>query len=232
MTKTNSSFLEVPKNPILTKLFDVYTLLSAVTDPVSWILNKKVKTILDIGCGQGYPMRLIKKVRNVKASGVDLFGDYLKEAQKSGIYEEVINCDVTKLKVAPKSYDACICLQVIEHLPKEKGFKLMESMENIAKHQVIITTPYHFFEHPDVDDNKLQRHLSRWSDSDFIKLGYKVKHVGLEIFFGNSGLVHKRLPKIVKAGIFTLDKVLTPFYWLIPGFADYWIVAEKTTNER
>jgi SAM-dependent methyltransferase len=228
MTKANSSFLEVPTNPLLKKLFATYTLLGALTDPVCWLLDKRVETILDIGCGQGYPMQLIKKVRNVKATGVDLFGSYLREAQKSGIYEKLINSDVTRLKMAPNMYDACICLQVIEHLPKEKGFKLIENMEKIAKHQVIITTPYHFFEHPDVDKNKLQRHLSQWSDSDFIKLGYKVKHVGLEILFGNAGLVHKKLPKVVRAGLFTLDKLLIPLYWFIPGFADYWIIAYKS----
>ena len=226
----NSSFQNIPNNFVYKTLFKAYQYLSAITDPVTWILHWESETILDVGCGQGYPMQLIKMVREVKATGIDLFDDYIKEAKNLGIYEKVIRGDVTKLKIKPNSYDAVICLQVIEHVSKKNGLKMIEKMEEIAKKQVIIATPVDYFEHPDMDDNKLQRHLSAWSDDDFKKRGYIVKHQGLSLFFGNDGLVHKNIPSIIKAAIFILDKLLMPVYMVVPGFADYWIIAYKNKD--
>lgn len=222
-----SSFLVLPKSKVYRLLFLLYEWLSAATEPLVWILDRRVKTILDVGCGQGYPMKRLRILRSVRATGVDLFPRYIKEAKKSGIYEKVIRGDVTKLKFKPKSFDAVICLQVIEHVTKKDGLKMIKSMEKLAKYQVIIATPYHFFEHPDMDNNKLQRHLSHWPDEEFKKMGYSVHHQSLEIFFGNDGLVHKNIPKVFKAFIFTLDHILTPLYWFVPGIANYWTVAHK-----
>jgi SAM-dependent methyltransferase len=227
-----SSFLTIPQNPVYKSLFYLYEWFSAVTDPVSWIIDRRSKTILDVGCGQGYPMKLIKKVRNLRATGMDLFDKYLKEAKRSGIYEEIVKGDVTKLKIKNNSYDTVMSLQVIEHVTKKDGLAMMRRMEEIAKYQVIIATPYHFFEHPDMDGNKLQRHLSHWSDEDFKRRGYVVHHVGLEVFYGNDGFVHQNIPRFVKAGIFIVDKLLTPFYWFVPGFSDYWIIAYKDVSQK
>jgi 2-polyprenyl-3-methyl-5-hydroxy-6-metoxy-1,4-benzoquinol methylase len=53
----NSSFLTKPKNSVLGRLFEAYEYLCAFTNPVWWVMDKNSKTVLDVGCGQGYPMR-------------------------------------------------------------------------------------------------------------------------------------------------------------------------------
>ncbi len=229
MTTSQSSYLVLPKNKIYRSLFALYDWLCVLTNPVWWLLSKDSKTILDVGCGQGYPMQMLKKVRpDLVATGVDLFDDYLKVAKQSGAYASVVKSNVNSLKFKPKSFDAVMCLQVVEHQTKKNALKLIADMEKIAKKQVIIATPLGYFDHPDMDGNVLQRHLSGWVDEDFKRLGYTVTHQSLSVFFGNTGLVHKPLPKFVKAGIFILDHLLTPVYFFFPTTSDYWIIAHKT----
>lgn len=223
-----SSYLSLPQGKIYKHLYNCYLWLSAICNPVWWILDRRTKTILDLGCGQGYPMQILKMInKNIQATGVDLFETYLKEARRLNIYEKVKVCDVNKLPFKEKSFDTVICLQVIEHLSKKNGIRLIKKMENIAKFQVIITTPLGFFDHPDMDSNKLQRHLSGWSDEDFQKMGYSIRHQGLNYFYGNDGLVHRSAPKILRAAIFILDNLLMPVYYFFPRISDYWIIAYK-----
>lgn len=229
----NSSFLVLPQSKIYRKLYRVYEWLCAITNPVWWLLDPKSKTVLDVGCGQGYPMQMLKMVRSdLKITGVDLFKDYLKEAKKSGIYEKLVNVDVNKMKFKDKSFDTVICLQVVEHQTKKNALKLIKNMERMAKKQVIIATPLGYFDHPEMDGNVLQRHLSGWDDSDFTQMGYRVTHQSLSLFFGNDGIVHKNIPSFIKALIFILDHLLTPIYFLFPKTSDYWIVACKNIKEN
>jgi SAM-dependent methyltransferase len=229
MTK-KSSYLRISKNPIYQLFFSGYMWLSALTNPVWWILDSRTKTVLDVGCGQGYPMQMLKMLRPVKATGVDLFEEYLKEARKLKLYDKLVVSDVRKLPFPAKSFDSVICLQVIEHQTKKDGLKLLKDLEKIARYQVIIATPIGYFDHPDMDDNELQRHKSGWYDKDFTDLGYKVGHQSLSVFFGNDGLVHQNIPSFIKAIIFVLDKLLTPIFFLFPQTSDYWIIAYKRVN--
>jgi SAM-dependent methyltransferase len=225
-----SSYLNLPNQRFYRKLYTYYQKLAALTNPIWWLLDKRTKTVLDVGCGQGYPMQLLRIVRDVEATGVDLFDEYLKEAKKLNIYTKLVKADVTKLPFKDKSFDSVICLQVIEHLPTKKGLKLLQDLERIAKYQVIVTTPLGFCEHPHMDNNELQEHHSGWDDNDFIKQGYSIKHQSLNVFFGNNGVVHKKIPKVIKAAIFGLDKALMPLFFVLPKLANYWIIAYKKVD--
>lgn len=228
--KVESSYLRLPKNKLYRFFFSFYEWLSALTNPLVWLIDSRSRTLLDVGCGQGYPLREIKMIRNLEATGIDLYDPYIKEARSLGLYREVLKGNVADMRVKEKSFDTVMSLQVIEHLKKKEGLKMIKKMESIAKYQVIIATPYHFFEHPEMDRNKLQKHLSHWNDQYFKDVGYNVRHVGLEFFFGNTGVVHKKIPKPLKAGIFVLDKILMPFYWFVPGFSNYWVIAYKNVS--
>ena len=62
-------------------------------------------------------------------------------------------------------FDACIAIDVIEHLPKEEGLKLMEDMESIAKRKIIIFTPNGFFGRKNRPPTAIYRLDSFWSGS-------------------------------------------------------------------
>ena len=222
-----SSYLRLPKNKLYRILFSIYEWLCALTNPVWWILDKRSKTILDVGCGQGYPMQMLNKMRKLESTGVDLFDEYLSEAKRLKTHNHYVKQDITKLMFPPDSFDTVMCLQLIEHLPKKQGEMLLKKMEKIARYQVIVATPLGYCDHPEMDDNHLQKHLSGWEDKDFLERGYIAKHQSLRIFFGNNGLVHKPISKPVKAAIFILDHLLTPVYFFFPKTADNGIVAYK-----
>lgn len=222
-----SSYLRLPKNKLHRFLFGIYEWLCVLTNPVWWILDKRSKSILDVGCGQGYPMQMLNKVRKLESTGVDLFDEYLHEAKRLKTHNHYIKQDITKLTFPPNSFDTVMCLQLIEHLSKKQGEGLLKKMEKIARYQVIVATPLGYCDHPEMDDNRLQKHLSGWENKDFLKRGYIVKHQSLKIFLGNDGLVHKSISRSVKAAIFILDHLLTPVYFFFPKTADNGIVAYK-----
>jgi len=77
-----------------------------------------------------------------------------KESKKKQIHNEYILADLRKLEFKPKSFDAILCLEVIEHLTKEEGHDLIKKMEKWARKKIIITTPNGY------DCNPFQTHKS------------------------------------------------------------------------
>ncbi len=74
-----------------------------------------------------------------------------------------------------KIVDSIFLLDVIEHLDKSTGIKLIDAFNKIARHQIVIFTPLGFVsqEHPDgkdawgLDGGKWQEHKSGWTPDDF-----------------------------------------------------------------
>lgn len=145
----------------------------------SWEIEKNLngcKSLLDVGCGDNSPIRLL--INSYNATGLDGHKPSINLSKKNGLHSEYIQGDINKLDklVKEKSFDAVIALDVIEHLKKEDGFKLLENMEGIANKKVILVTPNGFV--PQYSSkNKLQQHLSGWNIADFEKKGYKVQGI-------------------------------------------------------
>ena len=64
---------------------------------------------------------------------------------------------------ARNNSNACVALDVIEHLVKPDGIKLMRDMETIAAKKVIFFTPCGFLPQHHTTNDDLQEHLSGWS---------------------------------------------------------------------
>ncbi|MCO5052366.1 MAG: class I SAM-dependent methyltransferase [Verrucomicrobiae bacterium] len=133
---------------------------------------KDCKTILDLGCGHSSPAKFL---RGKSLVGMDGYEPDLRRAQERGTHDEYILGDVrtAAAHVAGRRFDACIALDVIEHLPKEDGWKMMESMERLATRCVVLFTPNGFI--PQFSENgDLQQHLSGWDVGEMQQAGYKV----------------------------------------------------------
>jgi len=146
-----------------------------------------MESVLDIGCGHDSP---IQHVSIKKTTGVDFFDDYIKSSEEKKIHSEYIKADITAVDFEPKSYEVVLCSEVIEHLKKDVGLKLLEKMEKWAAKKVIITTPNGFLPQPQYDENKFQEHQSGWSVEDFRKRGYRVYGInGLKWLKGQQGVI-------------------------------------------
>ena len=128
-------------------------------------------TILDVGCGLKIMTKLLVCKQLV---GVDIWADYLTDDDIAG--------DIRQLDklVAPKSFDIVFASDIIEHLTKKEGYKLLFDMEQIAKKKIIIITPTMWSPNTEaVNDPKLwsfnnpyNYHKSTWDIEDFFKLNY------------------------------------------------------------
>jgi SAM-dependent methyltransferase len=130
------------------------------------------ETILDVGCGSGSPLRFVDKGHLV---GVDGFGPAVERARALCTHDEYFVGDVRNLEdLFPKRrFDACVALDVIEHLPKEDGWRMLESMERLAERRVVIFTPNGFVPQHSKDGD-LQEHLSGWTTAEFSGRGFRV----------------------------------------------------------
>lgn len=166
--------------------------------PFSWtstlwrMLDKNCKTLLDVGCGQGQPMLMFKRIdmsygylKKCYSVGVDVFLPSLKHCKKRSIYDDCVQCDVRKLPFKDQTFDSVLCHHLIEHLKKYEGKELITNLEGLAKKQVAILigcSPLSYnYEHARSakiareNGNPWQRHQSNWSSFEFRNKGYKVR---------------------------------------------------------
>ncbi len=207
-------------------------LLLAWTDPITWILNPDIKTVLDLGCGQGKPMEFIKyRIKIKKSIGVDLFEPYIQEAKQKKIHSEYMLADIRKVSFKSKSFDLVMASHVLEHLPEKNAWKVLENMERMARKQVIAVTPIGEHYHQLEDGNIWQLHVSHFTPKDFENRGYKVKKYGWKWLLGDHGIVHVIKNDLVRKLLYTFNILITPIYYYFQENCDYIFVAYKNLED-
>lgn len=208
--------------------------LMSISDPLPWVIDRNTKSILDLGCGQGKPMAMIKLWRKIDtATGVELYRPYIKIAKEYKLHDKYIVKDVRKINFKPNSFDCVLASHVIEHLPEKDSWKLLDKMEKIARKQVVLATPIGEIYQPMFDKNILQEHKSYFFPKQFEKRGYKVVKYGLRWLLDehSSGLVHKFTNPYLKKLVYLINFALTPLYYLFPQICDYSFVAYRSMEE-
>lgn len=177
-------------------------------------VNLKEGSVLDLGCGKGWSWRFFvngNRSKSFLTVGADISLPYLKYCQEKGLYKDLIRCDVRRPPFKDKSFDVVLLLQLVEHLQKQEGLRLIDEAEKIARQQVIIGTPAGFLE--------FEFHSSAWQPDELKGLGYKVSGHGLRLPIPN----RKFKWVIIQISRFLC---LFPFTYRFPKFA-YQMVAIK-----
>jgi len=135
-------------------------------------------TVLDLGCGCGNPFKGKKFPLLV---GVDVFRKRFHMPE----YDVVLCYDLRKVTnlFYKKSFDVVTAFDVIEHLTREEGFKLIKDAEKIARSKTIFFTPTKWTENKEAVENpkywsygnQANYHKSLWVQKDFIEKGYAIK---------------------------------------------------------
>jgi ubiquinone/menaquinone biosynthesis C-methylase UbiE len=154
---------------------------SYLLDPfVLTLLTERGKSYLDIGCGRGKWGYLIKTSHKPPSYivGSDIELSNLRWVKEHKIYDDVVLLDGGHLPFRDNSFDIVLAIEVIEHMEKMSGEKLLNEAERVSRKRVIVSTPllgarYWY---------SRRHHVSKWTVSDLHKRGYKVRGVGFSFF--------------------------------------------------
>lgn len=133
------------------------------------------QSVLELGCGSNSLFRICDVPYSV---GVDMFQPSLLESRRRNIHSEYVMADVVTVAFRPKSFDAVIATEVLEHLTREEGLELLGKAETWARKKVVITTPNGYLKQDPYGDNLLQEHKSGWTVGELQGLGYHVRGCG------------------------------------------------------
>lgn len=132
-------------------------------------------SVLDIGCG---PDSSIQYCNIGYSIGVDIFLPFIELSKKKKIHNEYIMADIPEIDFKPKSFDAVVMIEVLEHLSKEQGIMLLEKAQGWARKKVIISTPNGFLAQSSLSDNPYEVHRSGWYVRELNNRGYKAYGMG------------------------------------------------------
>lgn len=140
-------------------------------------LSKELRgcnSVLDVGCGVCSPLSKIRG--NFSSEGLDIHKPSIEKSKQAKIHDKYRLGEVKEIDkfYKPKSFDAVIALDLIEHLEKRDGLGLLGKMEKIAQKKVIVLTPNGFTKQDPLEDNPHQIHQSGWTVKEFRQLGYRV----------------------------------------------------------
>ena len=152
--------------------------------PLKFLLNEldesSALTILDLGIGQGnyWNNEMFKTLildKKIIVTGMDIVSELnavdLIKTGKIAFIQGNVTSDLAALE--NKSFDIVIAMDLLEHMPKSDGYKLLYEMERIARKASMIMTPNGFVWQPPNSENPYNHHLSGWTPGELRKFGWK-----------------------------------------------------------
>ncbi len=183
--------------------------LVAAQNPLSLqglFYTNKCESHLDLGSNDGRTLRGLDKAT---ITAVELFTPSVAVLRGEG-FKAVYQADIRTLAAAFAQeqqeadagsavgplrhiFDRVTAFDVIEHIPKEDGWRLIDNIEAIAQREILLFLPIETPEleatekwqqyretglsmHP-TGQRELHRHLSRWAPSDLADRGYIIVHL-------------------------------------------------------
>lgn len=98
-----------------------------------WLPERPKGKWLDLGCGQGGLMCLAREHGYSEVEGSDLSPEMLTTARANGLNVRKEDVFATVARTAPDSCAVISCFDLLEHFPKDEGFKLLVSIHRILK---------------------------------------------------------------------------------------------------
>ena len=146
-----------------------------------YIIRKQPKSVLDCGMGFGkYGMlareytdiwngRIKKKDWKTVIDGVEVFKNYITHQRYiyTNVFEEGIYHYIERIK---HKYDLILLVDVLEHFDKKAGEAVLKKIKEKGRNAIIVT-PVEPSQQGDVNNNRFERHISKWSYEELAEYG-------------------------------------------------------------
>lgn len=122
-------------NPLQRRLLDNFT-----KTLVREVKELKPKTVLDVGCGEGFTLEQLRLAGiGKRLEGVDFLPRAIELGRKEHPELDLKVGDIFDLKYKDSSFDVVICSEVLEHVPEpEKG---LEELVRVSKKYCVVSVP-------------------------------------------------------------------------------------------
>lgn len=194
----------------------------AVLEREIYRINSDRLQILDIGAGPGtvWERESILSLANHKSIEVTTFDANIFTGQLTREYSLIKKRLFGKapddlIKIPDDSFDVVIAYDLIEHLPKHDGYKLLYQINRITRSTSIIFTPNGFVWQPPSIDNEFNQHVSGWRPADLKSMGWdRIRgHTGLKVNYGPYGIAKTNiLPPILRKELYALGTLSVFFF--------------------
>ena len=112
-----------------------------------WILAelpRDTASVLDLGCGVGRTGFLLwEEGIGTERVGVELSPEYAARARGLGVYDRVDEADLSHglSQFEDGAFDVVLCIDVLPHLEKSAGLRLVRECERVARRRVVLLVP-------------------------------------------------------------------------------------------
>lgn len=111
-------------------------------------------TILDVGCGHGFYIKLLKDHFS-KFDAVEVWEPYIEEYKLREMYDNVYNVNIMDFEF--EYYDIIIMGDILEHLSREDAKTILNRLKDKCR-ELIVVVPY-YLPQDEVFGNKYEIHL-------------------------------------------------------------------------
>lgn len=144
-----------------------------------FIIRNEVKTVLDIGPGEGTYYHALQDAGITQLDGIEAWAPYVNDFSLVDKYNKLIIGDIYYIdweKLPP--YDIVLFGDVLEHIPEAEGWDVIRRAIYHAKWVVISLPIYGYPQGVSFDGNWFEAHVEQYSHERMLELfhkdGYKI----------------------------------------------------------
>jgi SAM-dependent methyltransferase len=127
------------------------------------------RTMLDVGCAEGFFMDAVRRRFGAETWGVDISDAAVRRARENYGFN-VAAADATRLPFADDTFDVVLSTETIEHVLDPE--KMVAEMKRVARRHVIVTTPVSQSAHEHEPDFELKEegHVNDFDQASVVAL--------------------------------------------------------------
>ncbi|MEP7171454.1 MAG: class I SAM-dependent methyltransferase [Bacteroidota bacterium] len=151
---------------------------------IQWLVKKfssgKNLNMLEVGCGTGFVLSGLKKNKNIKLTGSEIYLDGLKFAKENNPEVDFFQIDICNVSFQNK-YDIIGCFDVLEHIERDEA-ALKNIHASLKKDGLfLVSVPAYMFLWSFMDE--INKHKRRYSKTEIIT---KIKAAGFSVHYCSS----------------------------------------------